>query len=313
MNYDEKKFVPVMITPFDQRNEIDRDCLARIIDFYLEAGVKGLFANCLSSEMFSLTCDERIELTRQVVDQVKNRVPVVSSGSFGADIDEKSSFTKKIFETGADAVIMITSHFASEIEGDNMLLQNFEKMFQLTGKIPLGLYECPAPYKRVLSAEVFKTLLSSDRLIYHKDTSLCVDQIEKKLEVLQALENKKLEFYDAHSPNAIQSLKLGATGMSAISGNFYPEVMVWLCNHVSDPEKKSAVEWIQSEISRADPIIHQGYPLSAKYFLKKRGLPIRLVSRVQVSNLTSEQKKALDDLYVDFISWCERLNITPVI
>ena len=312
MNSSEKKFVPVMITPFDHRNEVDEDCLASLIDFYLEAGVKGLFANCLSSEMFSLTCAERIRLTRQVVDHVKNRVTVVSSGSFGADIDEKSAFTKKIFETGADAVIMITSHFAIESEGDDILLQNFEKMFHLTGKIPLGLYECPAPYKRVLPAPAFKDLLLSGRLMYYKDTSLAVDQMAKKIAVLEQLENKKLELYDAHSPHAIQSLNLGAAGLSSISGNFYPEIMVWLCDHVGDPKKKSDVDWIQSEISRADPIIHSGYPLSAKYFLKKRGLPVHPISRIHVSNLTSEQKKALDALYIDFIGWCERLGIRPV-
>jgi 4-hydroxy-tetrahydrodipicolinate synthase len=312
MNSGEKKFVPVMITPFDPRNEIDQDCLSRLIEFYLEAGVKGLFANCLSSEMFSLSQAERVMLTRHVVDRVNSRVPVVASGSFGEGLDEMASSTKQIFATGVDAVILITAHFASATEADPVLLQNFERLFQLTGSIPLGLYECPAPYKRVLSAEVFRSLISRGRLVYHKDTSLAREQIEKKLAVLKELGDQKLEFYDAHSPNTTNSLKRGATGMSAIAGNFFPEIMVWLCDHVLDPEKSSAVEWIQSEINRVDPIIHQGYPLSAKYFLQKRGLPIYPVSRIQIFSLTAEQKKALDGIYADFTGWCERLGITPV-
>jgi len=78
-----------MITPFDSKGRIDMDAVFALVDFYLNAGVKGLFANCLSSEMFSLTEDERFELTRRIVQYVDGRVPVVATGSFGQTIEEK--------------------------------------------------------------------------------------------------------------------------------------------------------------------------------------------------------------------------------
>lgn len=313
MNADEKKFVPVMITPFDQKSKIDMGGLSRLIDFYLAAGVKGLFANCLSSEMFSITEDERIDLVKFIVDYVNGAVPVVATGSFGSTIEDKAESTDKIYDTGVDGVIMITSHFATLQENDNILLQNFEKLLNLIGNIPLGLYECPAPYKRIISPEIFDVLLRTNRFIYHKDTSINPETVKAKLEVLKEIKNSKLEFYDAHSPNAISSLQMGAKGMSCIAGNFYPEIMVWMCNHATDPEKQDEVKWLQSEISRVDPVIHQAYPVSAKYFLKKRGLPVHLISRTYVQELTSEQKKNLDIIYSDFLVWCERLKIKPAI
>ena len=51
----ENKFVPVMITPFNLKAKVDFDAVSALIEFYLAAGVKGFFANCLSSEMYSLT------------------------------------------------------------------------------------------------------------------------------------------------------------------------------------------------------------------------------------------------------------------
>src|SRR5687767_9718689 len=72
----EKKFVPVMITPFQQNGKIDLNGLSKLIDFYLAAGVKGLFANCLSSEMYHLDKEERLTLTQHVVRHVKKVVPV---------------------------------------------------------------------------------------------------------------------------------------------------------------------------------------------------------------------------------------------
>lgn len=310
METSEKKFVPVMITPFNLKAKIDFDVVSRVIDFYLAAGVKGFFANCLSSEMFSISEDERLELTKHIVDYVNGRVPVVATGSFGLTIEDKADFTKRIYDTGIDAVILITGHFAKIHEPDTVLLQNFDKMFDLTGNIPLGLYECPAPYKRIISAEVFKTLLDTNRLVYHKDTSIALENVKAKLEV--AKNNSKLEFYDAHTPNAMYSLQMGAKGMSSISGNFYPEILVWMCNNATDPAQQKEVEWLQAELTKVDPLIHIAYPMCAKYFLGERGLPVRMISRSHILQLTPEQKQVLDEIHQNFKTWCERLEIIPV-
>lgn len=305
----DKKFVPVMITPFNLKAKVDMDAVSTLIDFYLAAGVKGFFANCLSSEMYSITEDERLELTQHVVRYVNGRVPVVATSSFGLTIEDKAEFTKKIYDTGIDAAILITGHYANVEDGDDILLRNFDKMFKLTGTIPLGMYECPAPYKRILGTEVFKTLLSSDRFVYHKDTSISLDSVKAKLDVVKS---EKFEFYDAHSPNAMYSLQMGAKGMSSISGNFYPEILVWMVNNATNPDKQEEVKWLQSEITRVDPLIHIAYPMSAKYFLRKRGLPVRTISRATALELTPDQKKTLDDIHQSFLGWCEQLQIKPV-
>jgi len=309
MSAAEKKFVPVMITPFNLKAKVDFDVVSRLIDFYLAAGVKGFFANCLSSEMYSISEDERLELTAHIVRYVKGRVPVVATGSFGLTIDDKAEFSKKIYDTGIQAVILITGHYANVDDSDEILLRNFNKMIRLTGDIPLGLYECPAPYKRILTPGVFKTLLSTDRFIYHKDTSIDLEKVKEKLEIVKG---STLEFYDAHSPNAMHSLQMGAKGMSSISGNFYPEILVWMCDNAANPDKQEQVTWLQSEITRVDPIIHQAYPMSAKYFLQKRGLPVRTISRAYAQELTPQQKQVLNDVHDSFIHWCETLDIKPV-
>lgn len=305
-----KKFVPVMITPFTPQAEVDFDMLKRLIDFYLAAGVKGLFANCLSSEMYSLNEEERLALTRAVVEHVNGRVPVVATGSFGQSIEDKATFTKKIYDTGIDSVVLITGHYAKVEEGDDVLLGNFEKMLELTDNIPLGLYECPAPYKRLVSPEVLKTLVSTNRMFYHKDTCCDVNQIKAKLE---AIKGTAMQFYDAHTPNAIASMQMGAAGMSSISGNFYPEILVWLCENVNNPEKKEDVAWIQAELTKADPLIHIAYPMSAKFFLQLRGLPIHPISRSHVLEPTPKEKAVLHALLDTSKLWFERLGIKEVV
>ena len=148
-------------------------------------------------------------------------------------------------------------------------------------------------------------------MVCHKDTSIELEQVKAKLDVLQSVDSR-LEFYDAHSPNAMYSLQMGARGMSSISGNFYPEILVWMVNHATDPAMQEKVKWLQSEISRVDPLIHVAYPMSAKYFLRKRGLPVRTISRATALELTPQQKQTLDDIHNDFLHWCRQLEIQPV-
>ena len=300
-----------MITPFDLRAKVDLDVVSMLVEFYLAAGSRGLFANCLSSEMFSITEDERLELTRHIVRQVNGRVPVVATGSFGLTIEDKADFTRRIYDTGIDAAILITGHFAQEHEDDEVLLGRFNQFFDLTGDIPLGMYECPAPYKRIIGKETFRKLLVADRMIYHKDTSITHENVSGKLAVWREM-NSRLEFYDAHTPNAHFSMSQGATGMSSISGNFYPEIMVWMVDHANDPDRQEDIGWIQQELTTADPLIHTAYPLCSKYFLQLRGLPIRTISRAVATKLTPEQRNAFEALHTRFLGWCDRLGIHPV-
>lgn len=306
MDNNDKKFVPVMITPFNTSLKIDFDALSKLIDFYIDSGAKGFFANCASSEMYNLDNEERLALTKHVVKRVNGAFPIVATGSFGATNEERAEFTKKMYDTGVNAVILITSHFANKDENDQVLISNLENFFALTGKIPLGTYECPSPYKRIITPEVLRFLLSTNRLTYHKDTTIDQEKIKVKLEMCR---NSKLEFYDAHTPNAMYSLQLGAKGMSPIAGNFYPEVFAWMCANANNPSRQEDVKWIQSELTRADAIIGQGYNISSKYFLKKRGVPIEPLSRSKNTPLTADQMRSLDELYKVLPDWHDRLGV----
>jgi 4-hydroxy-tetrahydrodipicolinate synthase len=304
----DKKFVPVMVTPFQKNGTIDYEGLSKLIDFYLSAGVKGFFANCLSSEMYNLSEAERLSLVKHVVKRVNGKMPVVATGSFGDSLQQRADFTKRIYATGANAVILITSHFVEENQPDEVLMTNFERFLQLTENIPLGTYECPAPYKRIITPTVFKYMLNTNRFIYHKDTTIDIEKVKEKIALVR---DNRLEFYDACVANTSASLQAGAKGMSAICGNFYPDVMVWMCNHANDPQRSADLVWMQQQLTITEDIIGQNYPQSAKYFLQKRGVPINTISRTATTPLSQAQMKILDETYQLFLGWCTRLGIQP--
>ncbi len=286
-------FIPVMLTPFKENGEIDFEGLTKLTEFYLEAGAAGLFANCLSSEMYELSEDERIAITKHVVDVANGRVPVVATGTFGGPIAEQAEFAKKIYGTGIQAVIVITSLIVAADESDAIFMERMHELLQLTPGVSYGLYECPVPYKRLVSAKNLGELAATGRVIYHKDTSLDIENVKAKI---AATQGQVFGVYDAYMEHAVASLKAGSAGLSCIQGNFFPELIVWLCNNFNEPTQQDKVQRVQRLLIDTMPVIHYAYPTVAKYYLQKRGFPISLYTRRKVEVLTEVEKANADEL-----------------
>jgi len=286
---------PVMITAFKPDNSLDLDGVRKITDMYLDAGASGMFANCLSSEMFQLTREERLELTKTVVDHCKGKVPVVATGSFYIHGYENAEFIKEIYDHGVEAVILITSILAEPDESDDILKRRIEEIMAETGDIPLGLYECPVPYKRVISPAMMKWLASTGRFWYHKDTTCDAGAINRKLDMIKG---SQFQLYNADTPSALESLWDGAKGISPISGNFYPEFYGHFLK-LFYQRKEEELEQLNTYLTVMDHVTHDFYPWSAKLFLEKRGMDICTNTRIPMSKMAVKDK----NIQVDWLCW----------
>lgn len=298
MEQSKKGFIPVMLTPFKDNGAVDYVALTRLTEMYLHAGAAGVFANCLSSEMFELTGEERLAIIKHVVETVDGAVPVVATGTFGGPIEKQADFIKKVYDTGTSAVIAITSLLADANEPDTALNDRVFELFDQTENIPLGFYECPVPYKRLLSAEQLHHFTATGRVIYHKDTCLNLDVVTQKLEASKI--NPAFGLYDAYMVHAVESLKAGSAGLSCIQGNFFPELIVWLCDHYADASRQHEVAMVQEFLTENMDVMHNVYPVIAKYYLTKRGLKITTTTRRDVGYFSPAIRNKIEDLYSNY-------------
>lgn len=251
---------PVMLTPFDANREIDWDSLKKLIDWYISAGVHGLFANCQSSEMFFLSEAESLQLTRFVLDYTAGRVPVVASGHTACGLSQQIDQLGAMAETGVDSVILISNRFAMASESNDVVLANLQKITAaVTDKVGLGIYECPHPYKRLLSDEVVSWCAQSGRFTFIKDTCCQINTIRRRLELIKG---SRMRIANANGQTLLASLQAGAAGYSGVMTNFHPELYVWLCeNWQNEPEK---AELVSDFITTASLVEYLDYPICAK-------------------------------------------------
>ncbi|XOV94113.1 MAG: dihydrodipicolinate synthase family protein [Bacteroidota bacterium] len=300
---------PVMLTAFKPDNTLDLDGVRKLTDMYLDSGSNGMFANCLSSEMYQLTNAERLELTRTVVNHCRDKVPVVATGTFYQDSEKNAEFIKKIYDLGVDAVIIISSLLAEPEDSDEVLKQRLEEIMERTGNIPLGLYECPVPYKRVIKPDMMGWLAETGRFFYHKDTTCNAAEINQKV---AAIEDTDFHLYNADTVTALDSLRGGAHGISPISGNFYPE----LYGHYMKlyrAGKMDELEALHINLAVMDRITHDVYPWSAKFFLEKRGFDMCTNTRIPMSKMGLQERNRHDDLFRMFEKVMKDFGVKSVI
>lgn len=293
-----KGFIPVMLTPFLDNGNVDYSGLTKLTEAYLKAGATGLFANCLSSEMFELSENERLQTIKHVIDVAGGAVPVVATGTFGGDIAKQADFVKQVYDTKVEAVIAITGLLAHEKDSDEVFNDNVFALLNQTANIPLGFYECPVPYKRIITPQQLGQFVATGRVIYHKDTCLDIEQIKQKLALTQG--NGSFGLYDAYMVHAVASLKAGSAGLSCIQGNYYPELIVWLCKNYNNEALTEEVNAVQQFIIDNMEVMHNVYPVVSKYFLQKRGLDISTFTRRDVGTFGPNVIKEVETLFDEY-------------
>lgn len=294
---------PVMLTPFTDDNRIDFKALGELVDWYIDSGVQGLFADCQSSEMFFLTLEERMEIARFVKEKAGGRVPVIASGHVSDELGKQEEELNAVAGTGVDALILITNRLAGQDESDEIWFDNLKKLLAvLPEDIPLGFYECPYPYKRLVPPELLRWCADTGRFYFLKDTSCDLENMKAKM---KAVAGTRLKLYNANTSTLLESLKEGAAGYSGVMANFHPQLYVWICEHF----REGAAQELSDELTMMSFIEKQCYPTNAKYYLKEiQGLPLTTRTRVMPEAvMTPTYQKEVEAL--ERISLRRKLNV----
>jgi 4-hydroxy-tetrahydrodipicolinate synthase len=293
---------------------VDLATARRYVDWYFENGLTGIFAVCQSSEIFYLTLEEKIALNRTVYTRAKelereyNRpFTVVSSGHTSDRLEDQAEELTKIWESGTDALILITNRLDPDGMGDGVFLENLKRLMSLLpAEAPLGLYECPHPYKRLVSERILKFCAESGRFTYMKDTCCDAELIAKRCEWLKG---SPLKLLNANCQTLLESMRRGAQGYCGIMCNFHPRLYAWL----KENYEKDSADLVQSVLGTFG--FTEGglpYPLTAKYHMTLCGIPMELTARNRrATELTPyakscvEQMKLATDRLEQFL-FCER-------
>lgn len=283
---------PVMITPFTADNQIDYNAVDRIVEFYAQGGCHGIFAVCQSSEMFWLTENEREKLAARVVKASAGRMCVVASGHISERMEDQIRELRRIAATGVNAVVMISNRLASPDESDDALISRMKTILDAIPGVTFGMYECPYPYKRMLTPKVLEAMAETGRFTFIKDTCCDAELIAERIKLLDG----RIQLFNANCATALETFESGADGFSGIMANYHPDLLVWLYeNFRAQPEKARKLSSMLSVMSLVEGC---GHPAATKYHMNLVGVPMEIRCRSINADERFDKldRHAIDDL-----------------
>ena len=191
-------------------------------------------------------------------------------------LPEQARELNAIYDSGTDALIMITNRLDPNNEGDDVLIRNAETlMAQLPEDAMLGFYECPYPYKRLVTPRILRWCVSTGRFRYMKDTCCDAAVIKDRVEILKGSQFRLL---NANCQTLLQTMREGADGYCGIMCNYHPRLYSWLCqNYEKEPEKAELVQSVIGTFGFTETGLP--YPLTAKYHMNLCGIPTENLAR----------------------------------
>lgn len=269
---------PVMLTPFTKDNKVDYNALEKLVHWYINNGVKGLFAVCQSSEMFFLSLKERRELAYFIAKEAGD-IPVIASGHISDNFSDQVEELNIMGETGIDALILISNRIGAIDSNEDVYIEALDCLIrELPSNIPLGIYECPYPYKKLMTPKVTRYCADSKRFYFLKDTCCNTEEIKEKLDIM---EGSNLKLFNANTATLLDSLRLGAAGYSGVMANFHPQLYQELMDVYKNNPKRA--EYLQDILTMCSLIEKSNFPMNAKYMQQLIGNEFELVCRNPVA------------------------------
>jgi 4-hydroxy-tetrahydrodipicolinate synthase len=132
--------------------------------------------------------------------------------------------------------------------------------------MPLGLYECPAPYRRLLNDDEFKLCRDTGRFVTLKDVSCDLETIRRRVAMA---EGSDFAVVNANAAIAAAAMRAGGKGFAGVFTNIHPDLYAWLyANRDADSALRRRLEVFLALAAMAEPM---GYPGLAKIYHTRLG------------------------------------------
>jgi|TARA_Y100000817_G_scaffold209330_1_gene164223 dihydrodipicolinate synthase/N-acetylneuraminate lyase len=284
-NYMEGTGVP-LVTPFDEKGDIDESKLAELVGWVEERGVDFIVPCGSNSEAELMTAEERARVVEIVVESAS--VPILA-GTGHPGLRESTIQTELAASAGADAALIVTPFYFSHSQEDMAIY--YKKLAELVS-IPVYLYSVPKFTHVSLEPDTIAELSDDENIKGMKDSSGNSDLFQQEVEVTK---EKDFDMLVGAGGIYAQALEMGATGGVLALANIAPEK----CSEIYQLYKKGDSEnakILNDELVELNRGVTGTYGISGlKAAMEMRGAPAGF-SRSPHRGVGGAEKEGLQNL-----------------
>ena len=259
LRYDAGEIITAMVTPFNEKREIDYAAVERLAKHLAQSGSDAVLVAGTTGESPTLTHEEEYELLYAVKGALSGSAKVImgaGSNSTRTAVD----VTKKIQTLGADAILSVVPYYNKP--NQQGMIEHFGAIARSTD-LPIILYNIPSRTGvNMLPQTVAFLAKEYSNIVALKQSNSDLDLISE----LKAQCPRDFAIYCGDDSLTLPMLSLGAHGVISVA------------SHVVGDEIKSMIHNFKSGQVNAARNMHQTlFPLFKKLFMAPNPVPVKAV------------------------------------
>ncbi|ADX84178.1 dihydrodipicolinate synthase family protein [Saccharolobus islandicus] len=276
-----KDNISALITPFDDKENINVEALQQLLDFLTRSGIKHFWVLGTSGEFNMLSQDERILIV--------SKIREITKGKIYAGINENSLknsliLAKKYYDIGVDYIFSVPPIYHKPSEKG--LVTYFNEL-RNTIDLPLFLYNIPSFAGYNVPLRIVEKLAEEEVLNGMKYSTTDFVSFLKYLKGLKGV-NKNFKVFIGEDRMILSALIYDADGAVSGISNLVPELVTNLFLEFDRGNIQKAIE-IQRMVNKLVDVVSLGdYPSGIKIGLRYRGINVGSVRKPLMEDSRAE-------------------------
>jgi len=257
MRYNAGEIITAMVTPMDEKREIDFLGLERVIEHLIANCSDSVIVAGTTGESPTLTHEEEVELFKFTKSKVKNRIKVIMGAGSNSTLTAVT-MSKKAQQLGADAILSVVPYYNKPSQAG--MYEHFSNVAKAVD-IPIILYNIPGRTGVNMQPETIAKLAKDfPNIVAVKQSFPDLDLISE----IRMLCPEDFAIYSGDDSLTLPMLAMGAQGVVSVA------------SHVVGNELNAIIKNFKNGEINAPKNMHlKLFPLFKKLFMCPNPVPVK--------------------------------------
>lgn len=281
------QLLTAMVTPFDEKNQIDYEKVTELMGYLTKNGSDGLVIAGTTGESPTLTHDEKIALFKHTVKIADGKYPIIA-GTGSNNTEETIQLSKAAEEIGVDALLLVTPYYNKPSQAG--LYQHFIAIAEATN-LPIMLYNIPGRTMVHLNVETIIELSKIDNIVSVKESSGNLDAIAKII----AETDDDFTVYSGDDSLTLPMKSIGGAGVVSVSSHIIGKEFKEMLTKFDSGDVKGAASIHRQLLPIMRGLFMAPSPAPVKAALQMKGIDVGSV-RLPLVNVNEVEEQLIRDL-----------------
>ena len=285
------RLITAMITPFDDKGEIDYEEAGHLATSLINSGSDGVIVSGTTGESPALSKEEKIKLLSAVKEAVGNKGSVIA-GTSNNNTQESIEISQAAQQAGADGLLLTVPYYNKPPQQG--LYEHF-KLIAESVDVPCMLYNVPSRTSTNMTDETTVRLSHIENIVGVKEASSDLAQI------CRVIENSKEGFkvWSGNDDETFHIMSMGGYGVVSVLSHLVGAQIKNMMGMILEGDIETAAAEHRRLFNIFKIMFSVSNPIPIKHFVNQAGFHVG-TPRLPLVPLTQEEVTTIGAVVADY-------------